>query len=175
MRRRAGFTLIELSVVILVLAMMSAIIVPAVVSLLKSQKVESFKADALRLTRQARESAIERSRNVTLKWDGALIAEIPPNADEDEAQQIGRIELPDGMTVGSVFKGADEVVEDEWSVTFTPVGKGEEGSIVFESNGANYYIKIEGETGRITSGKGDPPTTLTESWEAGELEKRTVQ
>ena len=175
MTRRAGFTLIEMSVVILVLAMMAAIIVPGVVSLVRSQKLESFRADSLRLTRQAREAAIERSRSVTLKWEDALIAEIPPNADEEEAQQIGRVEPPDEATLESVIKGADTVSEDEWTITFTPVGKAEEGAIVFESNGAKYFIKIEGETGRITAGRGDPPTTVTESWEAGELEKRSIQ
>lgn len=72
--RQSGFTMIELMVSLIVLAVLAAIATPSFVEYLERYRLRSAAEDTLALFAQARQSAVEADRNVRLKVSGTTSA-----------------------------------------------------------------------------------------------------
>lgn len=175
MQRKAGFTLVELSAVILILALLAALVVPSVTAQVGSQRTASFRIDVKRLALQARERAVTTGRQATLRWDGALIAELEAAEEGDDPTQIARLELPDGTSMERATKNGADADLDGWTVIFFPSGRGQSGGLEWSSSGRLFHLTVEAPTGLATVTAGELPQTGPTEWEAGELEQRIAQ
>jgi len=66
MRRQAGFTMVEMMMVVLIIAILSAFAVPSMKSMIRTQQVKSTSFDIFASLMLARSEAIKRNANVTM-------------------------------------------------------------------------------------------------------------
>ena len=66
MRRHAGFTMVEMMIVVLIIAILSAFAVPAMKSMIRTQQVKTVSFDIFASLTLARSEAIKRNINVTM-------------------------------------------------------------------------------------------------------------
>ena len=66
MRRQAGFTMVEMMIVVLIIAILSAFAVPAMKSMIRTQQVKTISFDIFASLTLARSEAIKRNINVTM-------------------------------------------------------------------------------------------------------------
>jgi len=173
--RRRGFTYVEMGVVLVVIAMFSALVTPHLLKTRKSQELRLLapRLDALVLLGRSRAAA---SRIVvTLSYNGSdKTFRIDGNAENQSsnASKATTVQLPESVTIArQTLKGAD-VGEDDWSVKFQPDGTSEGASVEFDE-GKRTFSWIIGETRAddiVREGEvGEKPET---KWEAGEIERR---
>lgn len=176
---RRGFTFVEMSVVVSLIALLATAILPRILAVQKSQTDTAFRVGLARLVQVARNEAVARKTTVELAVDGDQIGwQIPEDSATDtesseEATGLqGAISLPDGGELADFQLAFEDVEEDEWSVGFYPDGTSDEAAVAFTLAGREWLLRIDGETGtgRVTTGTIDD--VADDSWEAGDLEQR---
>jgi type II secretory pathway pseudopilin PulG len=187
-RLRGGYTLVEASVVILILVMAAAVIRPRAVSLLETQRAASFRTKAFSLFRSARDEAIlsGRTLQVVVSDDGlaaeyltddpAAVQEEESDLDQDLSfeglEVFDRLELPETVQVGLLQRDGEPSTLSEWSIEFYPTGEATPGSIEIDSAGRIYHFAVNRVDGKTTMAEGEALETEIDRWEAGELETR---
>lgn len=177
--RRGGFTFIEMSVVILVLALVAAIVAPNISAMIDSQQTQSFRIDAERIARQARAEAISQGDTVRLTFSGVLRAaqvseELEAAEEEAGGAAIAEVDLPEGVTAVAFRANGQDVGPEDWRAEFYAGGDARSGGITFDSSGRIWHLLIQRE-GQITVGEGELPPAEADRWEAGLIETRTTQ
>lgn len=176
---RRGFTFVEMSVVVSLIALLATAILPRILAVQKSQTDTAFRVGLARLVQVARNEAVARKTTVELAIDGNQIGwQIPEDSatgteSSEEATGLqGAISLPEGGELADFQLAFEDVEEDEWSVGFYPDGTSDEAAIAFTLAGREWLLRIDGETGtgRVTTGTIDD--VADDSWEAGDLEQR---
>lgn len=67
---RAGYTLLELMIVVVIIAVVSALAAPGIVETMRENKVYQGTSDITRMFRQARLEAVSRGTAVAIRFDG---------------------------------------------------------------------------------------------------------
>jgi general secretion pathway protein H len=145
-KRSAGFTLLELIMVIVVIALGIAISFPALSRGTSALHLRSAGRDVLNVLRYAREKAITEQREMHLvaEKQGRQVVLT------DELGEGGRPHaLPRDIIVDSVFAGGEEINEGPLVIRFLPNGSSTPATIVLKSD-AGGYLRIV--TNPITGG-----------------------
>lgn len=166
MHRRA-FTMIEMTVVILILALLAASIMPNVVSAIDSNRRREYRLAVPRLVGEAHNFAVQRGQIVTLRTNTEDAFEIV-SPGEDEDQTIRSLTPVAGVEVDSLLAADGSDPGADWEVNFYPDGTSDGAVIELTDSGMTYryqVLKSSGLARRI--GEDDP--LEAEKWQAGDL------
>jgi type II secretory pathway pseudopilin PulG len=141
--RGAAFTLVEMTVVVTILALMAALVVPNLVAIRDGQRARAWAADVLRLPTEARNEARRAGVPVTLRVDGdALVMQRPPAPEpgepadtEAEPQEVRRLDFPEGVTLEAGRRGRDAADAATWDWVVYPDGSADSGGLEFGTGG----------------------------------------
>jgi len=165
---RRGFTLIELSVVIVVLAMMAALIVPNLVTSLRGGQVKVYRQSVFDIVRQGREEAVTRGATVTLNGEESGVVTLTLPGEEGEAtiketQEGGDVTVSGFESFTTASNGA------EWSTRFFPDGSSEGGAFQLDEGQSSVTVRIRRADGRmvVTSGPVSDNANEETKWEVG--------
>ena len=92
-RRQTGFTLIELMVAVIVLAILTAIATPSYVEYLERSRLKGAVEETLTLLAQARQGAVEADRNVKVRLTATVYGLV---CRSDRADKSCRARRPGG-------------------------------------------------------------------------------
>ncbi len=173
-RPTSGFTLIEVTVVITVIAIMAVLVLPNMVAIEQSRQRRATEAILQRLPAQAREESRQLKAPVTVRMDGNdLVLErwfVGEDAGRDP-EEIKRITLYGGIKITNVRQGSESVTPDEWEWTAYPDGSAPSANLEVTDgdNTRTLYYPSDGDARWLQNGEDDP----TESgWSAGEVQVR---
>lgn len=173
LKSKRGFTLIEMTVVITILALMAAAILPNIVNEQKSREARQFFSKARNLMLDSRSRSISDGQTRSIKIDetsGRLIVETI-DAETGDAVEGQAVALPDGVTGDAYRVESEESNSSEWAIRFYADGKARKGGISFNSNGRIISLVVD-ERGSVTQVDGPLPEVSDESWDAGGYEQR---
>lgn len=169
-RRQNGFTLIEISVVVLILAMFAALVLPRVIPLSRGDAVRKFTIELPGAIRTIRADAMNRSESLVLAFDSQQNQLVIQSA---EGQQVGnRIAVPADIEVSGARIGKNDATGTDWELRFYPDGTCDGGGISFSFDGKAQSLQLFAETGAGRWVDGELPEIGTDEWPAGELEQR---
>ena len=170
--KRRGFTLVELSVIVIILAMFAASTAPNMASMIEGGKRRGFRQSVLTLIRQAKEEAVTRGQVVWFASTSDAGFEISTTIDDQETT-LKEITPVDGVTAANFMKAGAAGGEGDWRVAFYPDGTCEGGSFEFQEAGATRSVSISKRNGGVTLADGEVDTSKDpdQEWQAGEYEK----
>jgi prepilin-type N-terminal cleavage/methylation domain-containing protein len=185
-RRSQGFTLIEMSVVVLVIAILAMLVIPRlIVSKNEDDYRKSFQ-NIESLANASRDLAITSGRTYVLSFDseeqtltaspedvesaGSTTAQ--PNDDEEAAGESRTAKLGKDWSVSETTNQNDQSSESQLSIRFFSDGTAESRDAKFMANDVEVHLTVD-TSGNITVRRGQAETTTQTEWEAGELEQRT--
>jgi prepilin-type N-terminal cleavage/methylation domain-containing protein len=169
---RAGFTLIEMSVVITILALMAALTVPNLVAIKTSRDGRDKEEAIRRLPSQALSLAREGKTAVTLKVDGSdLVLEQVAKDDPDTTDEVKRLSLG-SFSVSSTRKAGESSDTSSWEWKVYPDGTAEAATLEINEGTGSKTLQLTPEGDARWLGSGETEQT-SEKWTAGELEQRT--
>jgi prepilin-type N-terminal cleavage/methylation domain-containing protein len=177
-KRRRGFTLIEMTVVITILAVMAASIMPNLVAIKQSRELRELEWALQRLPAQARDEARQRNARVILRIDGDDIVLSHVRTadggldDTAELEEIKRVPLGKNLRIDAVRKGSETISSSEWEWTAYPDGSSDDANlaVIEGDNAKSLVLPANGEARWNTddeNGAGED-----EPWQAGEVELR---
>jgi general secretion pathway protein H len=141
-RARAGFTLVEMIVVVAILGVLAGVSVPAIRDLRASDPLDQGASETTRLLARARKTAVERAATVRVSVDAATrrytVRALAPGAPADSVT-ADSLPLPDGMTIGDG--------EARLAVTFAPTGEARGDTLVLRWQGRVAAITLDPWTG----------------------------
>lgn len=174
MRRASGFTLIEVSVVIVVIAAMAVLVLPNMVAIEQSRQRRAAESALQRLPAEAREESRRLKAPVTVRVEGDELVMERWFVGEDagrEPEEIKRISLYGSVKIENVRQGSESYSPDEWEWTAYPDGSSPSANLeVTEGESTKMlYFPPDGDGRWLLDGEEDP----TEGgWDAGEVQVR---
>ena len=172
-QNRRGFTLIELSVIIVLLALFAAIVAPNMLAIKRSRAQLDREAAILRLPQEARNEAQERRTPIALRLEeDALVMETEP-AEGEDAQTIKQVSFT-GMAVETTQLNGESTDTSSWRWVAYPDGSADTGGVEFSLNGSQKSLELP-RFGDAKWLRGALPDVQQERWQAGELEQRVTQ
>lgn len=170
---RSGFTALELSVVVTMLAIFVTLVLPNLVSQQATERDRAFKVTLNRLAIQAREGAITDNRIYHLAMDGEqkiVLRKEDDNGDPSTSDPVASIDIPDGTSPNEFMKSGKASNVGDFDVLFYPDGTSDTGGIVFQRGQDTYALNIDAKAhGEVDDALTD--TTVT-TWDAGTYEQR---
>lgn len=161
MSRRAGFTLLELVVVLFILALVTALVAPAFSRSFGQAQLKAATRELAALCRFARTQAITSQgvlevvldRQTNSYWLNGIVQASPAQDTEHPVQdrQARLRALPTGVTLKSVVIDTGPLREDErGSIIFFPQGSSTGGSIdLSDEKGRGYRIVVDPSVGLV--------------------------
>ncbi|MGV3618265.1 MAG: pilus assembly FimT family protein [Fimbriimonas sp.] len=180
MRNRRGFTLVEMSAIVVIVTLFAALAAPNLLSRQRTREVTAFFVRLPDLAVYAREYAQREDRIVRVRFDEAqriFVAEADAavsttNQEEsDEAQTIRQVSLPEDLEATSFRQEDESVSPGEWEITFYPDGRSDGADVEIDDDGRIRSISVSPE-GTVRLEQGALPTINERRWPAGEREQR---
>jgi prepilin-type N-terminal cleavage/methylation domain-containing protein len=168
-RLSRGFSLIEMGVVVLIVALLAALVMPNVARQRDSFERRQFYSELYRFAAGARESAIREQATLALVLDsgGRRIALFEETLEGENERSS--VELPEGIDSSS--SRMDGQAGGEWRVRFYPDGSSDGGGIELTDNGRVRALEIQ-PNGSVRMIDGNIEAVGEEKWPAGDYEKR---
>lgn len=170
--RRRGFTLIEITTVILVLSMIAAIVLPSVAATMKSQRMRSYLSDLERLTLEASAIARQSGEIVSLVSDGEGSFQIQREVDGEDPAPLSQVTPIPGVQVVNHRLGSDDLGSEEWSIRFYSDGTADAGGVLIEESAEQWALVVDPKSARGRVQRGELPEMATDQWEAGDYVQR---
>lgn len=158
--------------VIVVLAMISAIVVPRIKSMESSREYRNFRLGLRRIAMEGREQAISRGSQTRLALDESQPSITVLAVGEDgQESPLETLPIPAGVGVVRMTVAGTDSSASEWRVANYPDGTSDGGGVEFEAGSDSFYLAAE-QDGTIVFGEGSLPDQAAKKWEAGEREQR---
>ena len=138
-KKRSGFTLLELTVVLVLIALILSISAFFVAGRLWESRFDSFVRDMTMTLRQAREMARERGEPAAVVID--LDSRIYGLADRKQRQ------VPDGIDIEVVDPFSHEITRGKYQILYHPDGVPDEGTIIIWTAKKKTQIRTDPVTG----------------------------
>lgn len=172
LRRSRAFTLVEVSVVVLLLAMFAALTVPRLAAFQKGNQLRQFRMNLAKLVAQAKATAMESGTTCVLRFeesgDRFELARTSVDADETVIQTLA---LPGEVQIASSRAGGQDTGVN-WEASFYPDGSATEGGVRIDWGDSEESLIINGRTGTAVWSSDEIPDASTTRWQAGEIEQR---
>ena len=170
---RRAFTLIEATVVIMVLALLAALVVPNVVAIQRSQAVRTLEQKVLRLPAEALNEARRNKKAVTLRAEGSDTLVLELAGDEGAAPtEIKRLTLSADLRLDAAHSKGESVDLASWEWTVYPDGSATPGRLDLAEGSKILSLRLP-ENGELPRWSTASSTEAgDERWSAGELEQR---
>ena len=174
---KRGFTALELSVVVTMMAIMVAFVLPSLVNQQASERDRAFKIALGRLAGQARQGAITDNRTYHLQMDGdqkVVLKKEDENGNTSTGDPIASIDIPAGNTANQYVMSGATTNQGDFDIHFYSDGTSDTGGIEFQ-RGSNtgsdaYALNIDSRgNGSVDDALTDTTTT---TWDAGAYESR---
>ncbi|BBO22510.1 MAG: prepilin-type N-terminal cleavage/methylation domain-containing protein [Fimbriimonadaceae bacterium] len=168
---RRGFTYVEMSIVVVLLALLATALVVRMTAVRAGEDWRSFKMKFEALTRRVREHAIETASTLTLRYEDAdrrIVAEL---GEGDTRNWF--VELPEAVDATRFVHRFADTAGSEWIAEFYGDGSATPSGIEFDTGyGGVESIEIDPNRGLGKFVAGALPDRTAERWQAGELEQR---
>lgn len=182
-RTRAGFTLVEMTVVTAILAMMAALVVPNLVSLKRSRDIRDAEAALSRLPVEARNEARKAGVPVTLRIEGdAIVMERPvtiPSStggvpeEDGTVEETRRVRFAQDVEVEAARLRSEDIDPSVWIWQVYPDGTAEEAALTFREGERRRTLTLPVDAAVLARWTdGEMPPAEIERWPAGEVEQR---
>jgi prepilin-type N-terminal cleavage/methylation domain-containing protein len=171
--KRRGFTLIEMGVVVLIIAMFAALVMPAMARWRAGDEYRAFPGKLLRFVGKAKQEAIERKQSRSIAYDTTtgefkMVWTDPGSSAEQEG---GRLSVPAEMEMGRVIYLGNDTSIENWKLTFFQDGSAEDAG--FEVRDQDRYLTVIIDSlGHIKMTRDPLPEQTDVRWSAGENEIR---
>lgn len=170
-KAKAGFTLLELIVVVTLIALMASIVAPRLVRQYEGAGERGDLRRLISFLRTAKETAITRGEIVTVRVDveGRMTMEGErDNAPLGSRGPLSGYSLADRQTGGSSSGG------DDLLIFFYPDGSTNGGVLTYEyqRTGERLVVEVDDRTGSVRARRGDAEVAQEVRWRAGDHEKR---
>jgi len=177
--RKRAFTLIELSVAIVVIGLLAAIIAPNVIAMRRGQDARLALLRVRDLARDGATFAARERTTLELRYDSGsrtlqVVRPADPNATDTGRQEENTLRsftLPPGAELGAIRVGGDDVSAAGTGLKFYSDGRADAGTIEIEEAGATFTIRVRAD-GEAELIEGNAEAEVATSWPAGEYEKR---
>jgi prepilin-type N-terminal cleavage/methylation domain-containing protein len=191
-KRKRGYTLIEISVVLVVLVVFSALIVPNVIRMGPQQQQRALYGSLLDFARQARQGAIETGQTYALAFDSAkseFVMRREPSSTAatqsnttlpapagrplanvqsvSDLEDVKDLPLPSGIQANSFRVGTDSPDASSWLIHFYPDGTSDAGGVELTPGGTNYKSLVITADGLASVVDGSLPDPSDQTWTAG--------
>ena len=171
--KQNGFTLIEISVVVLIFALFAALVLPRVIPLNRGDAVRKFTIELPGAIRTIRANALNRSETLVLSFDSQQNQIVVQTS---EGQQVGNaIIVPADIEVSGARIGKNDATGTDWELRFYPDGTCDGGGISFSFDGKAQSLQLFAQTGSGRWVDGELPEQGSDEWSAGELEQRVPE
>lgn len=140
----AGFTLVELLVVLAVLALALAVVPPSLTGAIDSARFKSTERDLVSALRYARSRAVNSQQAAT----------VDINVKQGKMQVAGRqraLSIPDDVALTLVTAQREQLSEYEGSIRFYPDGSSTGGQVRFSRGEQVWSIDVDWLTGRVST------------------------
>lgn len=179
MKRNRGFTLVEISLVVIVIALISTIAIPRMLSMRVGHEFAIYRVGLVSMAQKAKRSAMQQQVPFVLQFNGdnLTIQELNPTEIQLEEQagaaQSGSLTNIAGTEFTAFQVNGETVTQTDWQVTFYPDGTADKAGLEFDQKGRIWHFKINPLQGRATVEEGQLIDEQEDSWEAGTIEQRT--
>lgn len=169
MRRRA-FTLIELTVVILVLALLAASIMPNVASAVETNRRRAFRLAVPRMMSEAHNRAVQGGQPVFMSTNTDDGFELKQTVDGEETV-LQSLDAVNGVSIDSLLAADGSEPSDDWQIGFYPDGTSDGGIVELNDNGTTFRYQVAKTTSRVRR-LGEDDQLEDTKWQAGDLAVR---
>jgi prepilin-type N-terminal cleavage/methylation domain-containing protein len=146
MRRRAGFTLVELLVVLFLLSVLAAMAVPSFFRTIVSARLRQSASDVRAVFGKARSLAAAGARERSVVFD-------PEKGEYGLDNEAFRRGFPDPIRLGRVVIAGEEHARGDARIRFFPDGTAEEAEVTVESgDGGTLRVRVDPLTGIAEEG-----------------------
>jgi prepilin-type N-terminal cleavage/methylation domain-containing protein len=171
--KNKGFTLIELSAVIIVLALLSAVVVPRL-AVVRNSVEAKLSLDAIqRLASRGRELAISSGTPVQMAFNETDAQfELRQTVQNEESSIVGQTALHRDFSATRFRAGQNDMTASDWVVTFYSDATSDGGAIEVDEGGIVRTFIIGSKNGLSRWQDGAMPASESDRWQAGEIEQR---
>lgn len=174
-RAKRGFTLMEVSVVILILALLSAAVIPRVVAMQQTQMEQEFRLELGALVTQAQYRARTSTDTIQISFDEAEQSFSIESVDAEGTESVVRtVAMPETISIASTRVGTTSSTSSEWTVQFFSDGSCQGGAIELNFGGRVETLSLLASSGASRWSAGEMPAAESLRWQAGEIEQRQV-
>jgi prepilin-type N-terminal cleavage/methylation domain-containing protein len=171
--RKRGFTLVEMSVVITLLALFATMVVPAMAHWRAGDEYRAFPGKLMRFLADAKLSATQNHASRSISYDETtsefrMFWTDPETAQEQEG---GRVALPSGIEVGRLTYANTDSSPQDWRLTFYQDGSADKSAMELRDQDDYISVTVD-DTGTAKMTRDALPEPGTERWNAGENEVR---
>lgn len=146
MRRPAGFTVVELMVVLFILSVLAALAVPSFSRTIVSARLRASASDVRATFARARALAVAGGRERSVLFD-------PEKGEYGLDDEPVRRGFPDPIRLGGVLLAGGEEASGPVRVRFFPDGTAEEAEVAVESgDGGTIRVRVDALTGIAEAG-----------------------
>ena len=170
--KNKGFTLIELSAVIIVLALLSAVVVPRL-SVVRNSVEAKLSFDAIqRLASRGRELAISSGTPVQMAFNEADAQFELRQTSQEESSVVGQTALHHDLSADRFRSSQNDMTAADWVVTFYSDATSDGGAVEVDEGGIVRTFIIGSKNGLSRWQDGAMPASESDRWQAGEIEQR---
>jgi Tfp pilus assembly protein FimT len=168
-----GFTYVELSVIIVVLALLAALVMPRLATVRDSVDAKLNLDAVQRMASRARELAIQGSRPVTMAYsESDAQFELRQTDENGDSAVVSSVPLHPAFEVSRLRTGVNELTGSDWTLTFYADGTSDGGAVELSEGGITRTLVIGAKSGLSAWQAGAMPASEADRWPAGEYERR---
>jgi type II secretory pathway pseudopilin PulG len=161
----------ELTIVIAVLVIASAVVVPSLTAVQRSRDLRKLEASIARLPVEARNEAVKSGKTVTVQISDNNLVMTEANTD-GTARQIKQIALGNSISIEDAQQNGQAVAAETWQWKAYPDGTSDRGGLGIAEGSVHKYLLMQPDSNPVFA-QGTLPDTTSDQWQAGDLLQRT--